>query len=102
MNKYQKQVLRKLSKAYIDSDFDGNKFVMNNDECIVAEYFFPETTDEETAWMYAAQALRVTQNFNRTHPDRMDLHDFESKSLRITQRTSKSKTLKRHAKEIII
>jgi hypothetical protein len=52
--------------------------------------------------MYAAQALRVTQNFNRTHPDRMDLHDFESKSLRITQRTSKSKTLKRHAEEITI
>lgn len=102
MNKYQKQVLRKLPKAYIDRDFDGNKFVMHNDECIVAEYFFPETDNDETAWQYAAQALRVTQNFNRTHPDRMDLQDFETKSIRITERTTKSKRRNHYVEDINI
>ena len=91
MNKYQKQVLRKLPKAYIERDFNGDLFVMNGDDCIVEEYFYPTTTDEETAWKYATQALRITQNFNRTHPAKMDLESFESKSNRITKRTKRSK-----------
>lgn len=98
MNKYQKQVLRKLPKAYIDRDLDGAVFVMNGDEVIVEEYFFPETHDVDTAWQYAAQALKVTQNFNRTHPDRIDLSDFESKSNRITSRTTRGKR-KQNAEE---
>jgi hypothetical protein len=90
MNKYQKQVLRKLPKAYLERDVSGYVYVMHDDEPIAAEYFFPETTNESDAWQFAAQALRVTQNFNRTHPDRMDLSDFESKSIRITKRLDES------------
>jgi hypothetical protein len=84
-------VLRRLPKAYIEHDEDGNIFVMNNDECIVAEYFYPVTQSEETAWQYALDALKITQNFNRTHPLRMDLSDFEIKSERITQRMRNGK-----------
>lgn len=87
-------VLRRLPKAYIERDDDGNIFVMNNDECVVAEYFYPETQSEETAWKYALDALKITQNFNRTHPLRMDLSDFESKSSRITNRVQSSKRQK--------
>lgn len=90
MNKYQKQVIRKMPKAYIEKDLNGYVYVMHNDEPVAAEYFFPDTYDEDEAWKYAAQAIKVTQNFNRTHPDRMDLSDFESKSIRITKRVSES------------
>ena len=91
MNKFKKKVLSKLPKAYIERDVDGSIYVMHNDEPIVAEYFYPETVIEDTAWQYAAEALRITQNFNRTHPDRMNLADFESKSNRITNRTTRGK-----------
>ncbi len=87
-------VLRRLPKAYIERDDYGNAFVMNNDECVVAEYFYPETQSEETAWQYALDALKITQNFNRTHPLRMDLADFESKSNRITHRVQNGKKQK--------
>jgi hypothetical protein len=96
MNKFKKKVLSKLPKAYIERDFDGSLYIMHDEEPIVAEYFYPETADEETAWRYAAEALKITQNFNRTHPDRMDLADFESKSNRITNRTTRGKR-NRHA-----
>jgi hypothetical protein len=96
MNKFKKKVLSKLPKAYIERDVDGSIYVMHNEEAIVAEYFYPETADEETAWKYASEALKITQNFNRTHPDRMDLADFESKSNRITNRTTRGKR-KQHA-----
>jgi hypothetical protein len=92
-------VLRRLPKAYIERDDDGNMFVMNNDECVVAEYFYPETQLEDTAWKYALDALKITQNFNRTHPLRMDLSDFESKSARITNRVQTSKRRNKQEEE---
>ena len=91
MNKYKKKVLSKLPKAYLERDIDGSVYVIHGDEPIVAEYFYPETDNEDTAWQYAAEALKITQNFNRTHPDRMDLSDFESKTNRIIKRTIRNK-----------
>ena len=46
----------------------------------------PGTNCVETAWEYAAIACKTAQNFNRTHPMKMDLSDIESKINRINKR----------------
>ena len=51
----------------------------------------PATSCEDQAWEFAAIACRTTQNFNRTHPDKMDLGDIEGKINRINRRKNKGK-----------
>ena len=50
---------------------------------IAKDYYLPDTHDVDKAWEYAALACKTTQNFNRSHPDRMDLSNVESKLSRI-------------------
>ena len=45
--------------------------IMDGDCFIAEEYFYPETDDVVLAWKYAADACKLTQNLNRTHPLRM-------------------------------
>jgi len=85
MSKFKKKVLKRYPNAYVEHSGHGARIVAN-DEFIAREYYMPETRCEETAWEYAAIACRVTQNFNRTHPMRMDLSDIESKLNRINNR----------------
>ena len=46
----------------------------------------PDTGCEDQAWEYAAIACRTAQNFNRTHPMKMDLATIETKLNRINNR----------------
>ena len=55
----------------------------------------PNTFDESKAWEYAAIACRTTQNFNRTHPMRMDLSAIENKINRINKRKKRGRYGKR-------
>ena len=41
----------------------------------------PHTYEKEVAWEYARLSLKLTQNFNRTHPHRLSLIDIENKSI---------------------
>ena len=66
--------------------FEDGVRIMDHDVFIAEEYLFPETYDLEQAWEYAALACKTTQNFNRTHPMRMDLTAIESKLDRINKR----------------
>ena len=43
---------------------------------------------------YAAIACKTTQNFNRTHPSRMDLKSIESKLDRINRRKRRGRRVK--------
>ena len=86
MTKEQKKVLKRYPNARLTVDDNGNYIVVNGDTFLAEEYYMPETQDVETAWKYAAIACRVTQNFNRTHPSRMDMSDIESKVMRINKR----------------
>ena len=60
--------------------------IMSGDVYIAEEFYFPATTCEEKAWDYASVACKTTQQFNRTHPMRMDLVDIQSKINRINKR----------------
>jgi hypothetical protein len=86
MTKEQKKVLKQYPNARLTFDDNGNYIVVSGDTFLVEDYFMPEANDAETAWKYAAVACRVTQNFNRTHPDRMDMSVIEDKVMRINKR----------------
>ena len=77
--------LKVFPDAYVDYGSEGIR-IMSGDTFIAQEYFMPDTHDESKAWEYASIACRVTQNFNRTHPLRMDLSAIESKIHRINSR----------------
>jgi hypothetical protein len=81
----KKKVLGQYPNAKAEHTAKGIQ-IMSGDTFIAEEYYMPVTQCEEKAWEYAAIACKVTQNFNRTHPDRMDLHDIESKLTRINNR----------------
>jgi hypothetical protein len=86
MTKEQKKVLKQYPNARLTVDDNGNYIVVCGDTFLAEDYFMPETNDMEMAWKYAAIACRITQNFNRTHPDRMDMSVIEDKVMRINKR----------------
>jgi len=83
--KAEKKVLKQYPDAKIVASNEGLR-IMSGDTFIAAEFYFPATNDEDKAWEYAAMACRTTQQFNRTHPSRMDLSAIESKINRINRR----------------
>ena len=93
MNKFQKRVLKQFPKAHIEYSNHGVRIV-NGDNFIAKEFYTPDTNHEDVAWEYAALACKMTQNFNRAHPLRMDLVDVESKLARIDRRKNKGRRVK--------
>ena len=81
----KKKVLGEYPNARPEQTSEGVR-IMSGDNFIAAEFYLPKTSCEETAWEHAALACRTTQQFNRTHPMRMDLSDIEKKINRINRR----------------
>ena len=76
--------LRKTRQEdYYVVDKEGNN--------IFEEYLLPNTKTEEEAWEQAELTLRTTQNFNRTHPEKMTFEHEEEKTLRIGDRVKPKK-----------
>ncbi len=99
MTKFQRQVQKKFPSAKLSWDDNGNRIVTVNDISLTEQYFLPDTKDDDKAWEYAAIAAKVTQNFNRTHPDRIDHSSLEEKIGRIENRKNKGrKNAKRKTK----
>ena len=89
--KDKNKVLKRYPQAKVLALDDGTYVIESDDVILSQEYFMPDAFDEETAWKYAAIACKTTQHFNRTHPDRMDLSDIESKLNRINTRKRNAK-----------
>jgi len=81
----KKRVLKQYPDARIEYMNSGIQ-IMSGEKFIAEEFYLPITACEETAWEYAALACKTSQQFNRTHPMRMDLSDIESKINRINKR----------------
>ena len=94
MTKFQKQVLKKYPNARLDYNLDGECFVVNGEDILAEEYFMPETIDPDKAWEYAAISCKTTQNFNRTHPLRVEGKDVEARVQRILNRKKRSNNAK--------
>jgi len=93
MSKFKKRVLKQFPYAYIESSINGLR-IINNDQYLAEEFYMPDTTCEDKAWEYAALACKLTQNFNRAHPSRMDLGDVENKLARINRRKRNGRRVK--------
>jgi hypothetical protein len=93
MSKFKKRVLKQFPKAYVETSVSGLR-IISNDRYLAEEFYMPNTMDEDKAWEYASMACRLTQNFNRAHPLRMDLTDIESKLARINRRKRSGRRVK--------
>lgn len=86
MTREQKRVLKEYPSAKCTIDDNGHFIVIVDDVVLAEEYFLPPALDSLSAWANAAIACKTTQNFNRTHPERMDLTTIEEKLLRMDKR----------------
>ena len=84
-SRIKKRVIGQYPNAKPEQTSDGVR-IMSGDNFIAEDFYLPRTGCEETAWEYAALACKTRQQFNRTHPLRMDLADIESKINRINRR----------------
>jgi len=83
--------MNKYPKAKVCYDFNGNCTIVNDDINIAEDFYMPATSSEEEAWNLAAISIRTKQNFDRTHPDRMDLSTLESKMIKFDNRRKQKK-----------
>jgi hypothetical protein len=86
MTREQKRVLKEYPNAKCTMDDNGHFIVIVDDVVLAEEYFLPPALDNLTAWANASIACKTTQNFNRTHPMRMDLANIEDKLFRMEKR----------------
>tara|TARA_R110000765_G_scaffold50019_1_gene101510 strand:- start:1292 stop:1591 length:300 start_codon:yes stop_codon:yes gene_type:complete len=98
MSKHQKKVLKQYPNAYVEYGMGGLR-IMSGDVHLAEEFYMPKTSDENVAWEYAAMSCRLTQNFNRAHPNRMSLTDVEGRLDRIHKRKRRGRNAKRDAKQ---
>ncbi len=89
MTRDQKRVLKEYPTAKCTVDDENNFIIIVNDYILCQEYYLPPAIDAVMAWSNAALACKTTQNFNRTHPNRMDLTNIEEKLMRMENRKKK-------------
>lgn len=76
-----------LGLYYIGIEDDINDLIIN----LFDDYFIPSVASEEEAWNKALLCCKTTQNFNRTHPDKIS-ELTESKMSRLKVRAEKIHT----------
>ena len=86
VNKYYPvaKAYKELGAYYIGIPDSMDDTIIN----LFDEYFIPAVDTEEEAWNKALLCCKTTQNFNRTHPDRIDEID-EMKMNRLKTRANK-------------
>jgi hypothetical protein len=97
MTKEQRKVLKRFPNAKLSYDDNGYKVISINGYEPAKDYFMPDTMDTDKAWEYASVACRTTQQFNRTHPLKVEI-DFggeEAKNMRIERRKRNGKKSKK-------
>lgn len=91
LNTIMNRVIKKCPDAKLRKDEDGYYYIEVNGVNLSAEHLFPPTLDQSVAWSYADTSIKMTQNFNRTHPSRVEAYTAMDKSSRIKKRTGKSR-----------
>ena len=90
----KKKVLKQYPDAVVIYSDEGVR-IMSGDIFIAEEFYLPATNCHDKAWEYAALACKTTQNFNRSHPSRMDLSNVENKLNRINNRKRRGRYARR-------
>lgn len=89
--KDKNRVLKEYPTAKLHVLDNGTYVIIHNDVVLAEEYYMPDALTEDDAWKYAALTCKTTQQFNRTHPLRMDLSTLETKLTRIQRRKRNAK-----------
>ena len=81
------KVLKKYPNASTQQTSDGKFFVSDGvGNALSTEYMIHNQKSVGEAWFWMAETMRIDQNIERTHPNRMDLKSFEAKFARISKR----------------
>ena len=92
--KQQQKVLKKIPNAKIYSASNGYFIGFESDGGIVnllADMLLPNQETKEKAWECALLSVKTTQNFNRTHPLKVDMYSELDKLERIEKRKNRGK-----------
>jgi hypothetical protein len=74
------QIYNEFGLYYIGINDDLSDSIIN----LFDEYFIESVTSEEEAWNKALLCCKTTQNFNRTHPDKIsELNESKMNRLKI-------------------
>lgn len=101
--KLKKRVCKFEPNAHLKTDYEGLYYISNGTRCITNEFMIPRCNDELRTWQLALDILKITQNINRTHPDRMSNESDEKKMNRIIGRRFRAeKTRKKNRKSQMV
>lgn len=84
--KIMRRVLKKVPNAKMLFDSEKNLYIDVNGVNLSEEHLLPPTKDPHKAWELAEVSLKMTQNFNRTHPLRTENYSSTEKKTRIRKR----------------
>ena len=80
------KILKKYPTAVTKMDRNGLYYVSDGTKRLCEEYRIPPQKTVAGAWHWIAETIRIDQNIQRTHPNRMDIGSFEKKFNRISNR----------------
>lgn len=84
--KIMKNVLKKAPTAKMLFDSEKNLYIDVNGMNLSEEHLLPPTKDPHRAWEMADLSLKMTQNFNRTHPLKTEFYTTKETKNRINRR----------------
>jgi hypothetical protein len=88
--KVMKRVLKKFPNAKMLFDSEKNLYIDINGVNLSEEHLLPPTKDPHKAWEMAELSLKMTQNFNRTHPLRAEFASSNETKKRINRRRNRN------------
>jgi hypothetical protein len=88
--KVMKRVLKKFPNAKMLFDSEKNLYIDINGVNLSEEHLLPPTKEPHKAWEMAELSLKMTQNFNRTHPLRAEFASSKETKKRINRRRNRN------------
>lgn len=84
--KIMNRVKKKFPNAKMLFDSEKNLYIDVNGVNLSEQHLLPPTKDPHRAWELAEISLKMTQNFNRTHPLRTENYSSNDTKKRINKR----------------
>ena len=91
--KAKRLVLKRLPKARLVKFKTGYQ-IWIDDAPVGVEFFMPELPTVLAAWQNALTSLKTKQNFNRSHPLKIDSEYSEKRTYRIRRRIKRGRKKK--------
>ena len=83
------KILKKYPTAVTKMDNNGLYYVSDGSKRIGEDYMIPSQKTVFDALFWVSEVIKIDQNIQRTHPNRLDAASFEKKFERISKRNSR-------------